>query len=100
MQPGVHLGLIASGDTVIRSGEERNSIARQECVLAFKMEDSSVWENFVCVLINGVCDYADSHKTKLCQRYATATAAAYLKAFLEFWAPSLLFVPGRFVSSC
>ncbi|KAI3316921.1 hypothetical protein HD806DRAFT_399973 [Xylariaceae sp. AK1471] len=93
MQPGVHFGLIASGDTVMRSGEERDSIARKECVLGFEMEGAGVWDSFPCVVIKGVCDYADSHKTKSWQRYASATAAACLKAFLEFWIPSLSFVP-------
>ncbi|TGJ79169.1 hypothetical protein E0Z10_g9595 [Xylaria hypoxylon] len=42
-------------------------------------------------VIKGTCDYVDSHKTKSWQRYTAATAAACLKAFLEFWVPSLSF---------
>ncbi|KAI3326741.1 hypothetical protein HD806DRAFT_488058 [Xylariaceae sp. AK1471] len=88
-QPAVHIGLIASGDTVMRSGEERDAIAKQECVLGFEMEGAGVWDSFPCVVIKGVCDYADSHKTKSWQRYAAATAAACMKAFLELWVPSI-----------
>ncbi|KAF2964344.1 hypothetical protein GQX73_g9228 [Xylaria multiplex] len=88
-QPIVHFGLIASGDTVMRSGEERDSIAQRERVLGFEMEGAGVWDSFPCIVIKGVCDYADSHKAKSWQRYAGATAAACLKAFLEFWIPSL-----------
>ena len=33
----------------------------------------------------GVCDYADSHKSKRWQNYAAATAAAVTKSFLEDW---------------
>ncbi|KAI0537061.1 purine and uridine phosphorylase [Xylaria digitata] len=95
-QPKVHFGLVASGDTVMGSGEERDSIARRECVLGFETEGAGIWDSFPCVVIKGVCNYADSHKTKAWQRYAGATAAACLKAFLEFWIPSPSFVPGMY----
>jgi nucleoside phosphorylase len=51
------------------------------------MEGAGVWDNFPCVVIKGVCDYADSHKNKEWQAYATATAAACMKAFLNDWVP-------------
>ncbi|KAK3937227.1 hypothetical protein QBC46DRAFT_461010 [Diplogelasinospora grovesii] len=87
--PVVHFGLVASGDTVMKSGEERDTIARQENVICFKMEGAGAWDSFPCVVIKGACDYADSHKTKVWQRYAAATAAACMKAFLDHWVPSL-----------
>lgn len=87
-QPMVHLGLIASGDTVMKSGEERDSIAKQEGIIGFEMESAGVWDIFPCIVIKGACDYADSHKTKKWQRYAAATAAACAKAILGLWAPS------------
>ncbi|KAH6975801.1 nucleoside phosphorylase domain-containing protein, partial [Ilyonectria destructans] len=89
LQPAVHFGLIASGDTVMKSGEGRDAIARQEGVVGFEMEGAGVWDSFPCVVIKGACDYADSHKTKAWQRYAAATAAACMKAFLDHWVPSL-----------
>ncbi|KAL2019581.1 hypothetical protein VTK56DRAFT_9478 [Thermocarpiscus australiensis] len=88
-RPEVHFGLMASGDTVMRSGEDRDAIARQFGVIGFEMESAGVWDSFPCVVIKGVCDYADSHKSKVWQRYAAATAAAYLKAFLSQRVPSL-----------
>jgi nucleoside phosphorylase len=84
IQPAVHFGLIASGDTVMKSGTERDEIAKQEGIIAFEMESAGVWDTFPCIVIKGACDYADSHKTKRWQRYAAATAAACSKAFLEF----------------
>lgn len=84
----VHFGLIASGDTMMKSGEERDAIARQESIVGFEMEGAGVWDTFPCVVIKGACDYADSHKTKAWQRYAAATAAACMKAFLGHWVPS------------
>jgi nucleoside phosphorylase len=84
-KPVLHYGLIASGDTVMKSGEHRDEIAFREKVIAFEMEGAGVWDNFPCVVIKGVCDYADSHKNKNWQSYAAATAAACMKAFLEAW---------------
>ncbi|KAI0808711.1 purine and uridine phosphorylase [Xylaria sp. FL0064] len=88
-KPNVHIGPIASGDTVMKSGRDRDLIAQKEGALAFEMESAGIWETLPSVVIKGVCDYADSHKTKLWQRYAAATAAACLKSFLEIWVPSV-----------
>ncbi|KAG7402599.1 Nephrocystin-3 [Fusarium oxysporum f. sp. rapae] len=87
--PAIHFGLMASGDAVIKSGEDRDKIAAAEGVIAFEMEGAGVWDSFPCIIIKGACDYADSHKSKVWQRYAAATAAACAKAFLGFWIPSL-----------
>jgi nucleoside phosphorylase len=38
--------------------------------------------NFPCLVIRGICDYADSHKNDVWHRYAAVTAAAYAKEFL------------------
>jgi nucleoside phosphorylase len=84
-KPYLHFGRIASGDTVMKSGEDRDEIATREKVIAFEMEGAGVWDNFPCVVIKAVCDYADSHKNKKWQGYAAATAAACMKAFLKEW---------------
>jgi nucleoside phosphorylase len=84
-RPIVHFGLIASGDTVMKSGEDRDEIATRDSVIAFEMEGAGVWEHFPSLVIKGVCDYADSHKSKRWQGYAAATAAAVMKSFLESW---------------
>ncbi|KAH7201437.1 hypothetical protein DER44DRAFT_443222 [Fusarium oxysporum] len=86
--PAVHFGLMASGNSVMKSGEDRDRIAVQEGVIGFEMEGAGVWDSFPCIVIKGACDYADSHKDKGWQRYAAATAAACTKAFLGFWVPS------------
>ncbi|KAK8061213.1 hypothetical protein PG997_015434 [Apiospora hydei] len=92
-QPVVHFGHIASGDSVIKSGEDRDIIAHRDMVIAFEMESAGVWDIFPCVVIKGACDYADSHKTKTWQHYAAATAAACMKALLDSWVPAQLSVP-------
>jgi nucleoside phosphorylase len=70
----------------MKSGEDRDSAAFQNEVIAFEMEGAGIWETFPgCLIIKGVCDYADSHKSKRWQAYAAATAAAATKAVLENW---------------
>ncbi|KAI0552367.1 hypothetical protein F4679DRAFT_535397 [Xylaria curta] len=83
--PAIHFGAYASGDTVMKSGEHRDQIAAREEVIAFEMEGAGVWEIFPCIIIKGVCDYADSHKNKKWQEYSAFTAAGCLKALLEVW---------------
>lgn len=87
-KPSIHFGRIASGDTIMKSGEDRDAIAAREKVIGFEMEGAGVWDQFPCVVIKGVCDYADSHKNKNWQAHAAATAAACMKAFLKEWVPT------------
>jgi hypothetical protein len=69
----------------MKSASHRDTIAKKEEVVAFEMEGAGVWDNFPTVVIKGVCDYADSHKNKMWQKYAAASAAACMKAFLKEW---------------
>jgi len=39
-------------------------------------------DSFPCLVIRGICAYADSHKNWVWQPYAAATAAAYAKELL------------------
>lgn len=84
-KPLIHFGVIVSGDSVMKSGHHRDEIATREKAIAFEMEGAGVWNNFPTVVIKSVCDYADSHKNKNWQRYAAATAASCMKAFLSEW---------------
>ncbi|OGM49971.1 hypothetical protein ABOM_001422 [Aspergillus bombycis] len=81
----IHIGILASADIVMKSGQHRDAIVRKEKIIGFEMEGAGVWDNISCIIIKGVCDYADSHKNKLWQDYAAATGASAAKAFLEFW---------------
>ncbi|KAH7153734.1 hypothetical protein DER46DRAFT_560503 [Fusarium sp. MPI-SDFR-AT-0072] len=82
-QPLVHVGVIASGDKVIRSAADRDRLSREAGVIAFEMEGNGVWDEVPCIVVKGVCDYADSHKNKEWQNFAAATAASASKAILE-----------------
>lgn len=81
--PMIFIGPVASGDTVMKSGEDRDRITKEEKVIAFEMEGAGVWDEIPCIVIKGVCDYADSHKHKRWQNFSAATAAAAMKALLE-----------------
>ncbi|TLD33125.1 hypothetical protein PspLS_01592, partial [Pyricularia sp. CBS 133598] len=86
--PWCIFGIVGSESFVMRSAEDRNSIAAKEGVMLFEMEGAGVWDNLPCVIVKAACDYVDSHKTKLWQPYAAATAAACMNAFLSQWVPS------------
>lgn len=45
-------------------------------------------DSFPCLVIRGICDYADSHKNRIWQPYAAATAAAYAKELLSTIPPA------------
>jgi len=81
--PAIFIGRVASGDMVMKSGEDRDRIAEKEGVIAFEMEGAGVWEEVPCLVVKGVCDYSDCHKNKKWQNFAAATAASATKAILE-----------------
>ena len=84
--PEIHYGIIASGNTLIKDAATRDKIVEdvgEEC-LCVEMEAAGLMNHFPCLVIRGICDYADSHKNDLWQRYASATAAAYGKEFLTY----------------
>jgi nucleoside phosphorylase len=81
--PVVHYGTIASANQLMTDGPMRDRLAGQFKILCFEMEAAGLMNNFPCVVIRGICDYADSHKNKLWQPYAAATAAAYAKELLS-----------------
>ncbi|EWZ30855.1 nucleoside phosphorylase domain-containing protein [Fusarium oxysporum Fo47] len=81
--PTIHFGPMASGDTVMISAEHRDRIAAAEDIIAFEMEGAGIWQEFPCIIVKGVSDFADCEKTKEWQDYAAAMAAATSKAILK-----------------
>ncbi|KZL82828.1 nb-arc and tpr domain protein, partial [Colletotrichum incanum] len=67
----------------MKSGEHRDRVAQEHGIIAFEMEGAGVWEEIPCIIVKGVCDYADSHKNKLWQDFAAAMAASATKALME-----------------
>jgi hypothetical protein len=77
--PVVHYGLIASSDQVMGHGATTDRVRKKLDVLCFETEAAGLMDRFPCLVIWGICDYADSHENKRWQAYAAATAAAYAK---------------------
>ncbi|CVK94712.1 uncharacterized protein FPRN_10066 [Fusarium proliferatum] len=86
--PMIHYGLIASSDKLMKDATIRDKLAREEGVLCFEMEAAGLMNHFPCLIIRGICDYADSHKNKEWQGFAAMTAAAYAKELLQKIAPT------------
>jgi len=82
LAPRIHYGNIASGNQVMKHGVTRDKIARNLGVICFEMEAAGL-DDFPCLVIRGICDYADSHKNKRWQPYAAAAAAAYARELLD-----------------
>ncbi|KAJ4182613.1 hypothetical protein NW759_017119 [Fusarium solani] len=90
-QPGdmrVHYGLIASGNQVIKDAGFRDSLNESlgGNVLCVEMEAAGLMD-FPCIVIRGICDYADSQKNKNWQEHAAAIAAAFAKELLQYVQP-------------
>jgi ankyrin repeat domain-containing protein 50 len=80
----IHYGTVASGNQVMKDGVTRDKLSSElGGVLCFEMEAAGLMNSFPCLVIRGICDYADSHKNKIWQPYAAAAAAACAKELLS-----------------
>jgi nucleoside phosphorylase len=82
--PQPHYGIIASGNSVIKHGSTREKLRLSTRALCFEMEAAGLMQDFPCIVIRGICDYADSHKNKQWQGYAALAAASYAKELLGY----------------
>ncbi|KAL7789629.1 ankyrin repeat-containing domain protein [Trichoderma afarasin] len=80
----IHYGLIASSNVTIEDAEVRDRLHIElgKKVLCVEMEAAGLMNCFPCIVIRGICDYADSHRNKAWQKYAAAVAAAFAKELL------------------
>lgn len=86
--PKVHYGIIASGSVLVKDAKSRQELLNHmppncEC-LCYEMEAAGLMNSFPCLVIRGICDYADAHKNDQWQPYASATAAAFAKELLGY----------------
>jgi nucleoside phosphorylase len=51
------------------------------------MEAAGLMNDFLCIVIRGICDYADLHKNKDWQEHSVAVAAAFAKELLSVVPP-------------
>ncbi|VUC26885.1 unnamed protein product [Clonostachys rosea] len=95
----IHYGAIASGNQLMKDALLRDEWAKQEDILCFEMEAAGLANRFPCIVIRGICDYSDSHKSKEWQGYASMTAAAYAKDLLLRIAPSKVEAQQRLIEA-
>lgn len=84
-EPYIHYGLVASGNQVVKDAVVRDRIDQTlgGNVLCIEMEAAGLMNNFPCIVVRGICDFADLHKKKDWQDYAAAVSAACAKEVLE-----------------
>ncbi|RYP01718.1 hypothetical protein DL764_006111 [Monosporascus ibericus] len=86
--PEIHYGLIASGDSIMKSAAKRDAAVRNVGdILCFEMEAAGLATEFPSIVIRGISDYADFHKNDGWQYYAAAAAAACTKELLAYLDP-------------
>jgi nucleoside phosphorylase len=81
--PQPHYGIIASGNAVTKHGVTIEQLRKETGALCFEMEAAGLMMDFPCIIIRGICEYADSHN-KQWQGYAALAAAAYAKELLSY----------------
>lgn len=78
-----HQGRIATGNSVIMDSDRRASISHLVGgALCIEMEAAGVEVNSRCLVIRGISDYADSHKSDLWRSYAAGKAVAFARELL------------------
>ena len=81
--PVFHQGTIVSGSTVIKDAKKRDEVSRiHRNAICFEMEAAGVMDQTHCLVIRGIADYADMHKTQDWHDYAAETAAAFARQLL------------------
>jgi nucleoside phosphorylase len=84
----IHQGLIASANSLMKDAHLRDTFARDLSILCFEMEAAGLMNQFPFLVIRGICDYSDTHKSKEWQRYAALTSAMYARRLLLRVAPN------------
>lgn len=83
-QPVVHRGLILSGNGVVKNPSDRDILRRDnEDAICFERGAAGIMDEIPCLIVRGICDYADTHENDSWHYYAAAGAAAYCKALLR-----------------
>ncbi|RYC63098.1 hypothetical protein CHU98_g3117 [Xylaria longipes] len=86
--PKIHYGLIASANQLMKDASIRDKLSADKDVLCFEMEAAGLMNHFPCLVVRGICDYADTHKNDIWQGYAAMAAAAYARDLLYKIAPN------------
>ena len=85
--PIIHYGTIASANQLMRNSKKRDSYNKDYDgrILCFEMEVAGLMNSTPCLVIQGISDYADSHKREdhAWHGYAAAASAAFAKEFIN-----------------
>ncbi|KIX02499.1 uncharacterized protein Z518_08440 [Rhinocladiella mackenziei CBS 650.93] len=82
--PQIHYGVIASGNLVVKNPVYREELRRDASALCVETEAAGLMNILPCLVVRGICNYADSHKNDIWHPYAAATAAAFTKELLLY----------------
>jgi nucleoside phosphorylase len=91
-EPMIHYGVIGSSNTLVKSAVHRDQLMDRLAAegidpLCIEMEAAGLMNSFPCLVIRGVCDYADEYKNDEWQRYASFVAASFAKEYLSYIQP-------------
>jgi nucleoside phosphorylase len=86
-KPIIHYGIIVSGNQVVKDSVVRDRLGEEFGAKCVEMEAAGLMDDFPCLMIRGVCDYADAYKNDVWHKYAATTAAAFAKEVLSIIPP-------------
>ena len=84
----IHYGLVASANQLMKDANIRDKLSEEEDVLCFEMEAAGLMDQFPCMVVRGICDYSDTHKSDAWQGYSAMAAAAYARDLLAKITPN------------
>ncbi|EME89175.1 uncharacterized protein MYCFIDRAFT_104649, partial [Pseudocercospora fijiensis CIRAD86] len=82
--PLIHYGLVAFSGHLTRQGAIQDRVANKRDILCIDKDTAGLRNAGRYLVIRGICDYADAHRSELWHAYAAAAAAAYAKEVLSF----------------
>ncbi|UPK99028.1 hypothetical protein LCI18_009963 [Fusarium solani-melongenae] len=82
--PTIHYGVIAAGHHLICTSVMKQKLVHEQDILCLDTEVAGLKDAAQYLAIRGICDYADSHSSKVWHAYAAVAAAAYAKEVLSF----------------
>ncbi|EGX48447.1 hypothetical protein AOL_s00080g76 [Orbilia oligospora ATCC 24927] len=80
--PHIHKGIIASGNQTMKDAVKRDKISAETGALCFEREAGSIKDDFRCLVVRGISNYADGHSNKSWVAYAALVAALFAKEIL------------------
>ncbi|KAK5950499.1 hypothetical protein OHC33_008442 [Knufia fluminis] len=85
--PEIHYGIVVSGNQVIKNAKKAKQLFDDHKAFCIEMEAAGLMNNFPCLVIRGISDYADGSKNDDWHKWASATAAAFAKELLSYLSP-------------